>query len=93
NILARERLEMVGSARVFGDVQTGALAIEQGAVFVGKSESLQADKVERPETGSFFKMLVPAGREVAPPRGGKGGEGAKPLISLEGKPGEKGSLS
>ncbi|MGD9896856.1 MAG: polymer-forming cytoskeletal protein, partial [Candidatus Methylacidiphilaceae bacterium] len=42
NILARERLEMVGSARVFGDVQTGALAIEQGAVFVGKSESLQA---------------------------------------------------
>lgn len=93
NILARERLEMVGSARVFGDVQTGALAIEQGAVFVGKSESLQADKVEKPDISSFFKMLSPGGREAAPARPGKGSETAKPLLGAEAKPVEKGSSS
>ncbi len=93
NILARERLEMVGSARVFGDVQTSALAIEQGAVFVGKSESLQADKIEKPDISSFFKMLTSGGREAAPARAGKGSDTTKPLPGAEAKPLEKGSLS
>ncbi|MDD4932176.1 MAG: polymer-forming cytoskeletal protein [Methylacidiphilaceae bacterium] len=93
NILARERLELVGSARVFGDVQAGALAIEQGAVFVGKSESLQADKVERPEAGSFFKLLTLAGKEEASSRAPKVGEAAKSLPPVGGKPVEKGSPS
>jgi cytoskeletal protein CcmA (bactofilin family) len=93
NILARERLELVGSARVFGDVQTGALAIEQGAVFVGKSESLQSDKVERPETDSFFKLLTSAGKEAAPARPLKGPEAPRPLPPMGGKPVEKGSPS
>ncbi len=93
NILARERLEMVGSARVFGDVQTGALAIEQGAVFVGKSESLQADKVEKPDIASFFKMLTPAVRETAPARVGKGADSTRPLPGAEAKPVEKGTAA
>lgn len=92
NILARERLELVGSARVFGDVQSGALAIEQGAVFVGRSESLQADKVEKPDVASFFKMLTPAGRETTPVRLGKGSEGIKTLPgSAEAKSTDKGN--
>ncbi|WP_018289867.1 polymer-forming cytoskeletal protein [Verrucomicrobium sp. 3C] len=89
NILARERLELVGSAQVFGDVQTGALAIEQGAVFVGKSESLQADKVERPDADSIFKLLPLAGKEGAPARPLKGIEAAKPLAPIGGRPVEK----
>ncbi|QSR85354.1 polymer-forming cytoskeletal protein [Methylacidimicrobium sp. B4] len=93
NILARERLEMVGSARVFGDVQTGALAIEQGAVFVGRSESLQADKVEKPDVASFFKMLSPGVRETTPARVGKGTESTKPLPGAEAKPVEKGAAA
>lgn len=93
NILARERLEIVGSARIFGDVQTGSLAIEPGAVFVGKSESLQADKVERPDASSFFKMLTPAGREAAPAGAAKGTDTFKTAPGAEAKPVGKGSPS
>lgn len=91
NILARERLELVGSARVVGDVQTGALAIEQGAVFIGKSESLQADKVEKPDLSSFFKMLTSVSREPAPTKAGKGIDATRLIPGMEAKSGEKGN--
>lgn len=46
NIIARERVELRSSARIFGDIVTPVLVLEEGVVFDGrckmKSEELQA---------------------------------------------------
>lgn len=46
NIIARERVELRGTARIFGDIVTPVLVLEEGVVFDGrckmKSEELRA---------------------------------------------------
>lgn len=46
NIMARERVELKGSARIFGDIVTPVLVLEEGVVFDGrckmKGEELRA---------------------------------------------------
>ena len=46
NIIARERVELRGSARIFGDIVTPVLVLEEGVVFDGrckmKTEELRA---------------------------------------------------
>ena len=46
NIIARERVELRGSARIFGDIVTPVLVLEEGVVFDGrckmKNEELRA---------------------------------------------------
>ena len=46
NIIARERVELRGTARVYGDIVTPVLVLEEGVVFDGrckmKSEELRA---------------------------------------------------
>ena len=36
NIIARERVELKGSARIFGDIVTPVLVLEEGVVFDGR---------------------------------------------------------
>ena len=46
NIIARERVELRGSARIFGDIVTPVMVLEEGVVFDGrckmKTEELRA---------------------------------------------------
>ncbi|MEK7378100.1 MAG: polymer-forming cytoskeletal protein [Candidatus Binatota bacterium] len=46
NLIARERVELRGSARIFGDIVTPVLVLEEGVVFDGrckmKNEELRA---------------------------------------------------
>lgn len=46
NIIARERVELRGSARIFGDIVTPVLVLEEGVVFDGrckmKTEEIRA---------------------------------------------------
>src|SRR3989304_6833958 len=46
NIIARERVELRGSARIFGDIVTPAMVLEEGVVFDGrckmKTEEIRA---------------------------------------------------
>jgi cytoskeletal protein CcmA (bactofilin family) len=48
NILANERLELRGAARVFGDVAAPVLVIEDGALFEGHCRMTQALQPEAP---------------------------------------------
>jgi len=57
NLFAKERLELLNTSKVFGDIKTTSLLIEPGAIFVGKSESLLMDRIEKPNFSSFFKIL------------------------------------
>lgn len=57
NIIAKDRLELKSSARVTGDIKAKRLAVEDGVVFIGKSEvnpsgpatPAEATKVEIPK--------------------------------------------
>ncbi|ACD83515.1 bactofilin family protein [Candidatus Methylacidiphilum infernorum] len=57
NLFAKERLELLNTSKVFGDIKTSSLLIEPGAIFVGRSESLLLDRIEKPNFSSFFKIL------------------------------------
>lgn len=53
NIDASGRLELLASARVFGDISVGALIIGEGAIFRGTSEMKAPDKAApgKPDRG------------------------------------------
>ena len=41
NVIARERVELLGTARLYGDVKTSKLKIADGVVFEGKCEMIK----------------------------------------------------
>ncbi|MCD6362776.1 MAG: polymer-forming cytoskeletal protein [Synergistetes bacterium] len=62
NVEAREKLELVATGRLIGDIKTPNLVIADGAIFIGKSEMvLPAD--EAGETESFEKSSESLDRE------------------------------
>jgi len=57
NIIASGRLELRGKAQVYGDVRAGKFLIEEGALFVGRSENLAARNEEKPDFSQMFSKL------------------------------------
>ena len=57
NIIASGRLELRGKAQVYGDVRAGKFLIEEGALFVGRSENLAARNDEKPDFSQMFSKL------------------------------------
>ena len=46
NIACKGRLELMGTARIIGDIKCGTLVIAEGAVFKGKCSSIEAEAGE-----------------------------------------------
>ncbi len=57
NIVAQGRLELRGRAQVYGDVRAGKFLIEEGALFVGRSENLNSRTEEKPDFSQMFTKL------------------------------------
>lgn len=51
NIAARERVELKGSARIFGDIVTPVLVLEEGVVFDGRCK-MKADELRAAQKSS-----------------------------------------
>lgn len=58
NIVAQGRLELRGRAQVYGDVRAGKFLIEEGALFVGRSENLNNRTEEKPDFSQMFTKLT-----------------------------------
>ena len=50
NIACKGRLELMGTARIIGDIKCGTLIIAEGAVFKGKCASIEAEPEEAAAT-------------------------------------------
>ena len=57
NIVASGRLELRGRAQVYGDVRAGKFLIEEGALFVGRSENVNNRQEEKPDFSAMFTKL------------------------------------
>lgn len=55
NVSCKGRLELLPTARLYGDVSVGTLVISEGAVFVGKTEMSERGK-EAPSTKNVQKQ-------------------------------------
>ncbi len=66
NIIASGRLELRGKAQVYGDVRAGKFLIEEGALFVGRSENLATRSDEKPDFSQMFTKLGSEGAKAAP---------------------------
>lgn len=63
NIIAKDRLELKSSARVTGDIKAKRLAVEDGVVFVGKSEVNPSGPTGGPEP---TKVEIPKAAKAEP---------------------------
>lgn len=81
NIVAKDRLELKGAARVAGDIRARRLVVEEGVSLVGKSEvsasESAAAEADRPGEAPAFKFEEAgksddAGAQVAPVTAGPG---------------------
>ncbi|BBB90592.1 MAG TPA: polymer-forming cytoskeletal protein [Methylomusa anaerophila] len=50
NINITEKLELLPSAKIFGDIKVGTLTVNEGAVFRGVCEMKQGDSIESTES-------------------------------------------
>jgi len=55
NITASEKLEILETVRVFGDVKSASLVIEPGGILKGKSEMLSTEE-EKPELKPTYEV-------------------------------------
>ncbi|MBM3221123.1 MAG: polymer-forming cytoskeletal protein [Candidatus Rokubacteria bacterium] len=60
NLVATERVELRGSARVFGDVEAPVVVVEEGVLFEGHCRMTQAHRVA--------ESAAPSGAFPTPPR-------------------------
>jgi cytoskeletal protein CcmA (bactofilin family) len=70
NINAKEKVEVVGNAQLYGDVTTPKFSLAETAIFVGKTDTL----VGKPPVSDFsniFTRLDKSGKSAAPVNGGK----------------------
>jgi cytoskeletal protein CcmA (bactofilin family) len=72
NVYATGRIELRGKAEVYGDLHSNRLAMDDGVVFVGRSNSLSG---KNQPTGDFAKMFTRLG---ATPVATAGAATAKP---------------
>lgn len=64
NITATGRVELKGKAQVYGDLKTNRLAIEDGVVFVGQSETLSTKNDAPTEFTKLFTKLGATSKAV-----------------------------
>src|ERR1700677_4807619 len=57
NVYATGRIELRGKAEVYGDLHTNRLAMDDGVVFVGKSNALNSKTQPAPEFSKMFTRL------------------------------------
>lgn len=55
NVIATEKLEILETGRVFGDVKSASLVIEPGGILKGKSEMLSTEE-EKPELKPTYEV-------------------------------------
>jgi len=67
NIYATGRIEIRGKAEVYGDLYSNRLAMDDGVVFVGKSNTLNNKATTAPD---FSKMFTRLGTKAAPTQNG-----------------------
>lgn len=66
NVIARGKLELIPTGRLYGDVKMAVLVVEDGAVFHGQCEMSSPDGDLR-ERGKSLQVSTPeAAREAAP---------------------------
>ncbi len=61
NVTAQGRVEVRGDAHLYGDIKAGRVMIEDGATFVGRSESTTAQQ-KAPDFNQMFSRLGGAGK-------------------------------
>lgn len=59
NIVASGRVELRGKAQVYGDIRSNRFIIEDGVVFVGRSEILSERAEPAPDFSQIFTRLTP----------------------------------
>ena len=57
NVLASERVELRGKARVFGDIETPVVVIEEGVLFEGQCRMTKSKPVEQPQPAASSRDL------------------------------------
>ena len=58
NVVATERIELSGAARLFGDIETPVLVIDEGVVFEGQCRMTKATPVEAAPTRDLSVVAV-----------------------------------
>ena len=76
NIVAKERIELKGTARVAGDIKAKRLVVEEGVTLVGKSEISPSESVGE---GSI-DLEAPVAKFDDTPKGDD--EGAKAVVGM-----------
>jgi cytoskeletal protein CcmA (bactofilin family) len=78
NIVATERVQLQRTARLYGNVSAPALVVEEGAIFVGRSEPPPDKRGEPPDLRSLFRLISAKekGKPEAPSQTGSGKEAA-----------------
>ncbi|MCM1564419.1 MAG: polymer-forming cytoskeletal protein [Dehalobacter sp.] len=64
NIKVEDLLELSPTSRLYGDITAKQLKIDQGAIFVGTSTTIDADNSDHPDVSSSEKKKNPKGKEV-----------------------------
>lgn len=79
NVVAKDRIEMLSTARINGDIKAKRLTVEDGVTFIGRSEvnpSGQAIERETPSTARSSGSYSPNSSTGVPPKQAElGGEG------------------
>ena len=66
NLVATERVELRGTARVFGDVESPVVVVEEGVLFEGHCRMTQAPPVlETAPVPASFPMVSPQPRDLS----------------------------
>ena len=68
DVHATERVELCASCRVYGDVDSPIVVIEEGALFQGTCKMTRARPMEMAQTPTRDLSVVPLKREGAAPR-------------------------
>ena len=58
NVVATERIELAGAARLFGDIETPVLVVDEGVVFEGQCRMTKAKPVEAAPTRDLSVVAV-----------------------------------
>jgi cytoskeletal protein CcmA (bactofilin family) len=70
NIYATGRIELRGKAEVYGDLHTNRLAIDDGVVFVGRSNTLTGKNQPSGDFSKIFTRLGVGKSAITPPTNG-----------------------
>jgi cytoskeletal protein CcmA (bactofilin family) len=62
NITAQGRIELRGKAHVYGDIRSNRIMIEDGVVFVGRSETLSGKSEVKEDFSQIFNRLNKSGK-------------------------------